>query len=274
MGMLANSFRTPHPLLHPIASVGNAFKINSLSEQKRFGRRWAVKRRGPMSRWITRLANFYFRVAHVPIRFWSNLSAWRRWEVDCFRMLNGDRFHAFAIGRRTVCASKVPGESLWTHVERGTLAQPMVEAAAREFRRAHMMWSDKLDSLWSHGDAGLSNVLYDPATNRARLIDFEMLHDPALPAPARQADDLLVFVLDLICYCDDESWLNLSRSFLRAYGRDEVVQELKKLLIVPSGPARIWWNIRTSGVPTDRIERRLAELRDSLETHKDRLEKL
>jgi len=68
-------------------------------------------------------------------------------------MLNGDGFRAHSSGPRTVVADKLPGESLWDRVNRGTLTRRMLLAAAAEFRRAHEFWSDEFRGRWSHGDA-------------------------------------------------------------------------------------------------------------------------
>ena len=51
--------------------------------------------------------------------------------------------------------------------------------------------------------------MYDPASDRARLIDFELVHRPHIPAVERQADDLLVFLLDIITYAPQRRWLAL-----------------------------------------------------------------
>jgi hypothetical protein len=58
-------------------------------------------------------------------------------------MLNGDSFRAFTSGANTVCTDKLPGESLWEHLNRGTLTRQMVEAAGHEFRRFHQFWGDR-----------------------------------------------------------------------------------------------------------------------------------
>ncbi len=150
-----------------------ALAINSITEETRRGRRVIVKRRNLHSQQLADLTNLYFRMADIPIRFWSKVQDWQRWEVDCFEMLNGDRFHAHNSGQRTVIADKLPGESLWEHLNRGTLSSRMLRAAAAEFRRAHQFWSDEFRGRWSHGDGTSQNVIYDPGTNRARLIDFE-----------------------------------------------------------------------------------------------------
>src|SRR5436190_259891 len=112
---------------------------------------------------------------------------------------------------------KMPGKTLWEHLEQGTLTRQMVEAAGHEFRRAHQFWSDEFRDGWSHGDAGTNNVIFDKHTGRARLIDFEICHNKSLEAKARHADDLLVFLLDLIAVAPNPQWLALSLSFLNAY---------------------------------------------------------
>ena len=92
-------------------------------------------------------------------------------------MFNGDSFRAFTSGANKVWTDKLPGETLWEHLNRGTLTRQIVEAAGHEFRRVHQFWSDKFRSPWPHGDAGMANVVYNERTGRARLIDFEIVHE-------------------------------------------------------------------------------------------------
>jgi hypothetical protein len=56
----------------------------------------------------------------------------------------------------------------------------------------------ELGKGWSHGDGSMTNVIYDEKAHRARLIDFEIRHEKSLPAAARYADDLLVFLLHTV----------------------------------------------------------------------------
>ena len=205
-----------------------ALAINSITEKTRRGRRVIVKRRNLHSQQLADLTNLYFRMADIPIRFWSKVQDWQRWEVDCFEMLNGDRFHAHKSGQRTVIADKLPGESLWEHLNRGTLSSRMLRAAAAEFRRAHQFWSDEFRGRWSHGDGTSQNVIYDPSSNRARLIDFEIVHEKSLSRAARQADDLLVFLLDMVGTVPSRQWLPFSITFLETYGDGEVIAQLRK----------------------------------------------
>jgi tRNA A-37 threonylcarbamoyl transferase component Bud32 len=251
----------PNALAKAAARFVDSLKINSVSEKIRRGRRVVIKRRNGYSEPLVDLANLYFRMAGIPIRFWAKIEDWRRWEVKCFKMLNGDRFRAWACGKKTVCADKLPGKSLWEHLDEGTLTPQMMEAAGKEFRRAHQFWSDGFRAPWSHGDAGMNNVIYNEKTGRARFIDFEIVHDKSLPAKSRQADDLLVFLLDLIAVAPNPQWLALALSFLNAYGDAAVISELKNQLSLPSGMAWIWWGVRTSFTSPAKVKRRLEKVR-------------
>src|SRR5438309_4457133 len=263
---------TPRDLAATVATrLVEAIAINSTSEEVRRKRAVVVKRRNIHSEQLADLTNLYFRVADIPIRFWSKVEDWQRWEVDCFQMLNGDRFRAYKSGARTVIADKLPGESLWEHLNCATLTRRMLVAAASEFRRAHQFWSDEFRGRWSHGDGTSQNVLYDAGNNRARLIDFEILHEKSLPTAARQADDLLVFLLDMVGRIPNRQWLPFAICFLRAYNDSAVMRELKKRLVIPTGLALIWWNVRTNFTGTAKVNRRFQALRraiGNLELHR------
>jgi len=252
----------PQALTDAAAKFVDSLKLSSVSERVRRGRRVVIKRRNGYSEQLAELANLYFRMAGIPIRFWAKVVDWRRWEVKCFKMLNGDRFHAFASGAKTVCVDKLPGKSLWEQLNRGTLTRQMLEAAAHELRRAHQFWSDEFRGPWSHGDAGMENVVFNEKTGRARLIDFEIIHDKSLTAAARHADDLLVFLLDLAAIAPSQKWLPFALRFLNAYGNFDVIAELKDQLSLPSGMAWIWWGVRTSFANPAKVKNRLAKLRD------------
>src|SRR5256714_7491730 len=250
----------PQALATVATKLVEAIAINSISEKIRRKRPVIVKRRNIHAEQLAELTNLYFRAADIPIRFWSKVGDWQRWEIDCFNMLNGDRFRASASGSRTVIADKLPGESLWKHLNRGTLTRRMLVAAATEFRRAHQFWSDEFRGRWSHGDASMTNVIYDAGTNRARLIDFEIYHEKSLATPARQADDLLVFLLDLVGTLPTRQWLLLSTTFLEAYGDPQVIAQLRTQLDLPGGLAWIWWGVRTNFTNPAKVKRRLANL--------------
>jgi hypothetical protein len=248
----------PQTLSDAATRLVESLKMNSISEKVLRGYTFVVKQRNIQQ--LADLANLYFRMADIPIRFWSKVEQWQRWEAGCFQMLNGDRYRAFISGTKTVVAEKLPGESLWEHLNRGTLTRPMLQAAAREFRRAHQFGSNEFRGGWSHGDASATNVIYDPSSNRARLIDFEIIHAKSLPTAARQADDLLVFLLDMVGLVSSGKWLPLTLTFLQEYGDGDIIAELRKRLALPGGLAWIWWGVRTNFANPAKVKRRLANL--------------
>lgn len=252
----------PQALTNAAATFVDSLKISSTSVTVRRGREVVIKRRNIYGEQLADLANLYFRISGVPIRFWSKTKHWQRWEVESFKMLNGDRFRVFASGANTVRFDKLPGKSLWDHMNRGTLTRQMLEAAGREYCRVHQFSSDEFDGPWSHGDASMANVIYNEKTSRARLIDFELVHEKSLPGKSRHADDLLVFLLDILAVVPSRQWLPFALYFLNAYGNQRVIAALEDELALPNGMAWIWWGVRTSFANQSKVKRRLAQLRD------------
>ena len=252
--------RIPKALANAAERLVDSLKINSVSERMRHGRRFVIKRRHGYGEPLAELANVYFRMAGIQIHFWSKTEQWRQWEISCFNMLNGDRFHARPSGANGVCADKLPGTSVWDHLNDGTVSYQMMEAAGHELRRAHQFWCDEFRGPWSHGDAGTNNMIYDQRTGRARLIDFEIVHLKSLSRKARHADDLLVFLLDLMAVAPNQEWLGLALAFLKAYDNASVIAELNNQLSVPKGIAWIWWGVRTSFANPGKVKRRLKKI--------------
>ncbi len=252
----------PEALSHAAARFVDSLRINSISRAVRRGRQVVIKQRHVYGEQLTELANLYFRISGLPIRFWTKKEDWQRWELNCFKMLNGDRFRASRVRNNAICIDQLPGENLWEHLNRQTLSRRMVEAAGLEFRRAHQFWSKEFRGPWSHGDAGMGNVIYDETSNRARLIDFEIVHDKTLPGLSRHADDLLIFMLDLIATAQGRQWLPLTLAFLNAYDNAPVIAQLSRQLAPPSGMAWIWWGVRTSFANPAKIKQRMTKLQD------------
>src|SRR5919204_742263 len=247
------------------AAAVDFLKINTVEHKFRHGKPVVVKTRTATSQQIAETANLFFGLASIPIRFLSKVEDWQRWEIDCYHMLNGDGFRAFAVGANGICVEQVPGRSLWDHMIEATLTRSMIQAAASELQRAHELWSAAFDGPWSHADATMQNVMYDEKTRRARLIDFEIIHDKSLSATERHADDLVVFLLDLIAKGRRANWLPLAIGFVQTYDNREMIGEIKKRLVIPTGLARIWWNVRTSFANTAKVKRRIELLRNALD---------
>src|SRR4051812_19788070 len=145
----------------------NAIRLNTVAMRDDCGTPLIVKRRNPFGRHITPIANWFFRCAKAPIAFWPETAQWQQGEVSNFHLVN-PQYQAAADGRHSIREEKLPGESLWVHLKRGTLTRGMCRAAGAEYRRAHGLWSEIYGAPWSHGDAAMRNVLYDVSTRRAR----------------------------------------------------------------------------------------------------------
>ncbi len=246
---LGSKLKENLPLQSLVKLPGDAvelIRINSLAIEPRDGRPFFVKRRRVAAAPVAALANLFFPFAGNLISVWVDSRKWQRWEVDSFLLLNGDRFEAFAEGESTVCADKVPGENLRQILARGALTPHILEVSARELRRAHQLWCKQLEGLWSHGDLQMSNIIYDEETGTARIIDFEIIHNTSLSSEARHADDVLVFLQDMMWRVPENQWVVFATTFIKAYGRPGVIAELKKNLTIPRGIPGLWWKIRTN----------------------------
>jgi hypothetical protein len=256
---------SPSAIFAAIKSTADTTRINTVSREVSDGRVFWLKSRTPGSGRIIRCANIYFLLARNPVRVLGRADVWQQCELDSFLLLNGDRFCATADGEFLVRLENIPGESLCDLLTREKLTGVMIDAAACELARVHALRSERLGGLWSHGDARLANFIFDEKENRARLIDFEVMHTAALTSDARHADDLLVFLQDLMGRLPDERWLPDALRFVNAYGRREVIDALKTRLVVPAfGVPRLWWAIRTRYTPRAKLVHRAKSLRENL----------
>jgi len=251
-------------ILSGAGAIVDRIKINTIYREMREGRPLWIKCRRWGATPIMTCANGFFRLAGNPVRALEQPEAWQRWEVDCFLSLHGDCFRAFADGDRRVAADEVPGVNLTIPLDGGTITPPMVAAAAHELRRAHSQYCADFGGFWSHGDPHVGNFIYDESTGRARLIDFEVMHHPAMPAEERHADDLLVFIQDMVGRISGDLWMPSATAFLKAYGDQRIIDHLRSRLVIPHGMARLWWAVRTTFMAPKELERRIAELRAEL----------
>ena len=81
---------------------------------------------------------------------------------------------------------------------------------------------------------------------------------------ARHADDLLVFLLDMVGNVSSRQWLPFALCFLNAYGAADVIAELRKRLVLPGGLAWIWWEVRTNFTKPPKVTQRLEGLRTEI----------
>lgn len=252
------------PLLDAARRWVDQIHVNINSLEERDGHRVCVKRRRRAARLVMGLANIFFRLARNPVEALSRVVDWREWEVEWFRRVHGPEFLAGVECDGAIWVEMLPGESLNRRLADGTLEPAHLAAAGAELRRAHAMECPYYGGKWSHGDSHTGNFIFDPATGRARLMDFEVRHHRSLSDEERQSDDLLVLLQDVCGRCRADAWLPLAREFLAGYGREEIVALLGKKLRVPHGIPRLWWAVRTTWLPREELERRVAALREVL----------
>jgi hypothetical protein len=248
------------PLIAAASALAERIKINRLTREWRDGRLIWIKRRRRSAPPVLAAANLFFRLAGAHVRAIEHGPRWQRWEVDCFRELHADSFQAWPEGPCAVAAETVPGFPLAGELDAGRLTPAQAAAAGRELRRAHETHCASFAAAWSHGDPHTGNFVYDPQEDRARLIDFEVMHHARLSAEARQTDDLLTFLQDVIGRIHPKQWLPVACAFLDGYDREEIIARLPAQLDLPRGIPRLWWAIRTSYLPTPEIVRRLDSL--------------
>lgn len=188
----------------------------------------------------------------------SDSVAWQGWEMQSYEVLHGRA--CLSILKDALLIEPLPGRSLKNYLESGALTKTMLQAAGREFKRCHAL----LNGGWSHGDPHLDNVLYDEVTKRAYLIDIETRHDSRLSAPECHADDLLVFLLDLLGRDSAACWLEHSRIFLESYADVEVLVALARRLIMPRGLELVLWKTRTNHLPTHILRERIRLLNEQI----------
>lgn len=241
------------------SALTEGVKVNAAWRELRGGRTIWFKRRRSIGGPILRGANLFFALARAPVRALATTAEWQRWEVDSFAALHAaEGFRAFAEGNCDVGAEEMPGVNLTDFLDGGTMTPAMSAAAGRELRRAHALRSDYFRGGWSHGDAHAGNFVYDPAAERARLIDFELRHRGDLSTDVRQRDDVLGFLLDMVGRIAAERWRPCALAFLEAYGCARTRAEV----IAPAAiaDAGLWLKVRTTFLARAELVRRWDEL--------------
>lgn len=238
--------------------------LNHSFVSERQGRRVVVKQRRAGAEMVFKMANGFFRLVRNPVEVITRPEEWRRWEVDCFLRLHGPEHLAGEDEAGTAWIEVLPGHSVSDQLSAGTLEPAMMFATGEELRRAHAEKCPHYGGGWSHGDPHSGNFLYDPASGRARLIDFEVRHLRTLPAEERHADDVLVLLQDVCGRCLAEQWAPLASALIEGYGEPRITSRIRERLTVPRGIPRLWWAVRTTWMKRPELERRLQELKGIL----------
>lgn len=254
----------PERLQRSIAVLLNRVRVNRTIRGLRDGIPVIIKRRLWYARVVIWLGNCFLKLSESGVCMFVGADEWLAWEVHCSHLLYPDRFCKVCTPGKQICIAEVRGISLRQIVHRSEADLSSMVEAAREVRRVHRIHCRAFGSGWSHGDLHLGNVLYDRTTNRAYLIDFDTRHEFRLNETHRHADDLQVFLLELMA-CSDEKWFEWAMAFADAYGESTVLLELTQRLSVPRGFAGILWSTRTQGVSVQKMEIRMERLRTALQ---------
>lgn len=238
--------------------------INQIQLKRRDGRLMWVKRRRKGSRVLAVGANLFFRLAGNRVSVVEDSRIWRQHEVSSFRLLNGEEFEAFPGDDGSVWLERLPGSDFDTLISEGRLEVGMFYAAGLEFRRVHSLFSPRFGGPWSHGDPNFGNAIVDERTQRVRLIDFETVHVETLSPDDRHADDIAVFILDMLGGVAEEKLAVMARAFLAGYNRPAIWKLAQTRLVIPTGFGRLWWGIRTRYAARAVLRRRVALLRRCL----------
>jgi hypothetical protein len=240
----------------------DAVRVNAVSQTAVSGQLGWLKRRKIGMDQVIQCGNIFLKISRSRIWMLPNCAAWVQWEMDCFSLLYGDRVQPQKSGDRGFWVNAMPGTSLLQWLEKGQLTPKMMTAAGQIFCQAHCCHSQFFQSGWSHGDSHLANVLYDAATGQAALIDFETQHWRHLSPIERQADDLLIFLLDILGRC--ENWAELLPVLFQSYDRPAVLQQLHQFLIVPTAWERLLWATRSNYLSTRQLQHRIMTVRSFL----------
>jgi hypothetical protein len=240
----------------------NRVRVNQVEADVRDGRAVFVKRRRAGAPVVVWFANQFLARAHSGCCMFVRGQEWIDWELHCARLLYPARRDVMVGADRSVIVPKVCGISLRALLRGndagGTAA---VIVAAREVRRVHQLQCTYFSGPWSHGDLHLDNIICDSDAERAVLIDFDTRHEPSIGSTERHADDVKVFLLELIGLSGD-TWHPLATAFIEEYSVPSVLSELDRQLSVPCGFGRLLWYARTQSSSTRRMEPRLQALRE------------
>lgn len=245
------------PLGRWLAERIDSVRINDVLLKRSTGwSRWVKSRRPGMGPVIA-CGNVFLRASHSRILMFPRAADWRDWELTCFRLLNGPTAECGSDAPSRLWFDELPGRRLADLARDGALGLDAVTAAAAELKRAHALGFPALGGTWSHGDPHLSNILFDAAAGRCRLLDFEARHEAGLPALERRADDLLVFLLDLSGKVAEAGLPPLAAAFVRAYGDSQATARLRERLRPPRGWEAVLWQTRSGCPDRGTLDRRV-----------------
>ena len=247
-----------------VAWLMNRVRVNQIQQHLQDGAPMFLKRRRTGGSSIIWFGNRFLALAGSGICMFVRADEWIDWEVHCARLLYPERPDVRVGPGPAVSIPEICGISLRQLLHGTRIHVSAFVAAARELRRVHRLQCRIYKAAWSHGDLHLDNILYDPAADRAVLIDFDTRHELTINATQRHCDDLKVVLLELIAMPAEE-WREYATAFIAEYGDSSVLYELSRHLCVPRAFARVLWYTRTNCASIRRLEPRLQTLREIID---------
>jgi len=190
------------------------------------------------------LGNLFLRLADSNIEMFVHSSEWAAWEKECYATLYPGLPPVAELPDGCLILPALPGVSL-RRLRQDEFTAERIAAVAKELMRTHQLHCSYFRGGWSHGDLHLDNVLLDVTTGQVHLIDFDTRHVRCLSHTRRCAEDLLVFLLDLIT-AETWDWQLLTKTFLQEYDDKDILHALRDQLVVPTGLRKILWLTRTN----------------------------
>ena len=203
--------------------------INRVSFHSKEGQEFVHKGRAAAG-WILIVpGNLVFWLRCVPVRVLYKRE-WMRWERD---VKLATRNEDVTLGRNLVC-QKIPGKSLSSLLQNDMQFSEKKELlfiatqSLKQFHETEVNVAGVGPCLLSHGDASITNVLYDSKTKLAVWFDFDLRHDLRRDAAERHADDLRSLLFSAVHLFDVESIEDWIRSQRVAYPKEEAWVALAK----------------------------------------------
>lgn len=222
-----------HLAVSCLGKLAATLRYNGVQRVQR-GETWYCRKH---RRWLTgpliRAGNAWLRWQGAGVQI-LDFDKWARREEQIYATMYG---MATLIDRDALWLPILPGERLdvWLAAPARSPSEKTfaVSAALASLVKLHQCTdagADGLSEVASHGDATVSNVLFDSSSGRASWCDFETQHDILRPAVWRHADDLRALLCSAAVWFHAEELPPMVENFVAGYARDDVISTLQDAL--------------------------------------------
>ena len=228
-------------LLAPIAWCISRVRINRITFQMIDGEEFVLKKRTPISPVLIAIGNCVLFLRRVPVEVlhYRDLVDWdRQVQSAMSSVASQETSQGLLVSRR-------PGRPISDLIaERAIENDRIIEVlsiALRELHRLHQIaveigrGKDIRHLPFSHGDASVTNALFDVETSQVCWFDFDLRHDLRQPAALRHADDLRAFLFTAerclpIEFHSEKAILTFKDAMRLAYPDEQVWQSFEEII--------------------------------------------